>query len=959
MHTEERKESNEPKQEQIKQVNEIKEVRKQINGLVKEIEKQVLAEKCIIQTKALTYIKEINELLTKAGRIRSVSESSAVERYALNCTAIKGIALVRACLTEAEEVEKELMRIKDERVAEIFSRNINVCCGVAEVHKDVLIESLFAGILRKDNSIMNRVSLFRAMKQKMHIKQRITGKEDYLMQYIERKAIYVIRESVERNIPVTKDTTREEFYEILQGIVETGDQSLLSQLVLAEPLSIPSSPSNYTSLNAKTALQQLSSYEASTENGSEIDSKEREENIKIYGVILEAVAKYIMLKKQEKHALTGRGILECIFSEEEIDLMLSLLEKGLSPQIDGKILSILVEGEVPLSRRNVSLTPYTFRVLSRYISMQGPDAEPILFEIVNGLETDFTADTEDEKERSFEEILVLDFFNDALIWCINNNHSENSIVLQKYIGGPVLDLYNGLICCMNSPLITFGYLKMVFMLVHTDKERSTYFSSPMQRDMVLSKCVSGITSAVKQLSMYCMEEEYLYIERCPEETLSADKVRDGESIRNAISYLLQIILLLPVQMKITATSAHLVNILFRTISQDRCIADDILFFVSELFKCSGVVQKLSSSMESKFFSLLSALVQGGRIEVTEQVLQKNQRLYEKFLLQKVVTPETVQRQKENPALYSLLATVSVCYYINRDKRTGIEVKDRIKQIYSEVIRILSGQTHIVASLAETREISAFFKAISFISSDLSIDTEDFLCLLLKTEPCSAEIDIKRPYLSVLYKCTNKSIAECFFFYHFVSKGATKIIPSTDAESGRFILGELSNAFSSSILKYIALFGLSEKNVPPGSKCAELFSAVDLSEMDERKRILFSNQIYRALFLTGVIQEARGLASISTNTNSNAKDAAGAVTYSYADMCVRSAIKITQRTKTPHPVDISVVSAASPNLVSALLYLLYKTSPYSPMNLAYIEKMKHFAKEDTSYFAKLLFSVVSR
>lgn len=931
----------------------FKELREKLDMILRQLEKQVLSEKQIDSSQALYYIKEIDHALTKSGEIRSVSESSIVERYAITYAAIKGIALVKVCCS-LPEVEKELHRIKEERATEIISRNISVCSGSIGLSKGILIESLFAGILQKEETSTKKVELFCIMKQKAHTKQRVTGKEDFLTQYMIKKATYIIKESIERLLPVTKDTSKESFCEIIRAVTETESHLFLSQLVLSQTNS--SSSSIYAKINVRTILHQLSAYE------TEPDPKEKEENMGIYCLHFDAAARYISIKKREKRSVTGREVLECIFSEEEIELMLSLLERDLPPLVQSKILNVLVEGEVVLHRKNVSLTSYTFPALVRYVAMHGFEAEPVLFDIVNGLETDFSFEDEEEKDKGFEEILVLDFFNDTLDRYVQKQVDASSSI-QKYIADFVLDLYNGLVCSVNCPLLTFGYLKMLYTLVHDGKTHSSCFSSLMQRNLVLSKCIGGISAAVKQMSIYYLQEEYLYVERSAVERANSEEVRSSETIRQTTSFLLQIILLLSSQMKITVSSIHLLNIIFRAIAEERCISADVLVFVQDLFSCPGVVQKLSSSAESRFFLLLATLINGGEISAAEKILEKNQRIYSGFFLHKVVSLETVQQKREDPALYSLLSALMVYYYADRAKNRNREVENTIKKIFNEVVRVLSGQMHIVSSLVETPEFTSFFKASSLVSTSLSLDTEGFLYLLLKTEPCSAEIDIKKPHVSILYKCKSKNIAECFFFHQFVSKNEKKVLPSSEEEAGRFILSEVCNPFTGAALKYIALLGLSGENVPHNSVFAKSFSEIDFSELSEVERVLFTNQIYRALFLTGSVQEGRSLKN--TGSSSKKRDSAfsgidnAPTAYSYADMCIRSAITVTETTKIPYPVSAAVLAEGTPFLVSALLYTLYEVSPYSPVILSYIEKMKKFVKEDDSIFSDVLFSVVQR
>ncbi|KAI5184391.1 hypothetical protein NEHOM01_0136 [Nematocida homosporus] len=950
--------------------SEIQGIREEIRESFGLLEELVMRDGEVKEREVLGSLERLGELLGRVGKIESVSEYNIVERHALGALIVRGILLAKMAgqgSTGEGVISTAIERIESKYNWDMLSRNLKVCAGELDRGKGILLESLFLHILQiGSGSLLRKVEVARIIGLKARAKARLIGRMDRITTYILRTVEAIIDQSIETMIPISRQTAYEKICEIVEGIIATNNKAFLVQLIFANMYTSQEMYKNAL-LNPKNILVRLSGHEDSEKSG-----EEREKSYALYKLVLKVVVKYLRMRKAEEPQIAGKSILEEIFDEDEVEMMVKLVEKEMPAYIQAEILNILVEGEVILHKADtMAVTPSNIYPLARY-ALQHRGTEAVLANIINALELDVVeAENEDEMELSAREhnpVLVLDFINEMMRRYVVEV-SENSYHFQKYIAGPVLDAYNTLVQNTSNPLITTGYLALLSTLTNLEESATNQsgFASSIQRNLVLAKSITGIIATVRQVCAYSIQKETLYTE-CPISALPDELLPvvmgQGAILQGAHS-VFRLCLFLPPALQITVASRHLMGILFRVLAEEESsLSCSTLYFIREFFKNKSVVQKISNAINSRFFYLMAALVSLGELDTVLDILAANQRIYHSFFRNQVVTPRSVSLFKEMESLYALLATLMVYYYADDPKLKNEAINRSLVGLFDEVIRSLKSHANIVPHLVDTPEFGYFFKAAALLSTEIALNVKDLLYLIMKAQISTADIDPRKPNASLIYRSPSKMVSECFFFYHFVSAGLSGALVSDEKIAGHEILAEVNNPFSTNALKYIALLGLSSENAGYKSPAADLFANLDLTGVGDKERLLFVNQIYRALFLSGSVQEGGPAISLpfpgtppqTFSTTPSETPCTEASAYSYADMCLRSAIKATEETGAPHTLPINIVAAGTPPLIAAFLYTLHEAAPSSAIILSYIKKMRKFVREDESVFARVLSTI---
>jgi hypothetical protein len=224
-----------------------------------------------------------------------------------------------------------------------------------------------------------------------------------------------------------------------------------------------------------------------------------------------------------------------------------------------------------------------------------------------------------QTEGEYSSVFILDFFNEVLRRYAKKSTSR-SISFQKYIAGSVLEVYGGIITNTTNPFIVKGYLALLSALLGVSHQISNkemdreapYFSTPLNKNLVLTRCVSTIATVMRQISTFLMQGNGLYIDMPTialgkgfgkaagagaqgerqsgyEEAHAADDFYAAPSsgastgdasllvISQSILSLLRIAICLPDTTKVTLASGQLMNILFRELSKHSAVLYSRLF----------------------------------------------------------------------------------------------------------------------------------------------------------------------------------------------------------------------------------------------------------------------------------------------------------------------------------------------------------------------------------------------
>ncbi|KAI5180337.1 hypothetical protein NEOKW01_0641 [Nematocida sp. AWRm80] len=936
-----------------KEENTIQSTRQTLEEMIQTVEKSIFSGMPMNENVFLEYIAKCEQIVVSLPTASTISDYMLIIRHTILILIVRLVLLIRIS-SKSSKVHEQIERLQKERKIEMLNRNMLVVNGEIDKGKGILIESLFLNVTRPAEIPFLRVlEVVRILKNKIQIKQRISGREEAIDRYYIATANAIISKKVEDLFPITKSTTVENICEILEGIIEIENINYLQQIALTSSQSLEMNR-NLT-LNVKSVIKGLiiSDSNVGTPDKTTIDK------YTIYGLVLKAVGKYIVLKKREEIDRSGKSILSDIFDEDEIDMLLRLIERGGLGEIQNYLLDILIEGEIPLIKEDsITITPTNITTFIKYVIRTDTCTDRVLVNILSALEMKVLDDNEEALSEECNFVVVLDFVNKILKRYIKQNDATG-ISFQKYIGTSVLEVYNALIPTISNPLITCEYLNMIQIQIGLDGDCPAYFGSTVNRNLLLSRATDSIITAMKQISNFVIQGDTLYVDNpviylLPEDRCTDIFLKRDNLIDRSIQILLRIGLCLPDNLKVALASNHLMNILFRKISESERITPEILQFIRGFFGCSAVIQKIFNSISANLFHLIVSLIDRNEIETVYDLLTGNQRLYRGFFTHKIMVPEMIKQYIENPILYSVLSTLMIYYYVDSPRLQNESINKQIREVFDSIVHSFKAFPHIITSLLDTKELGYFFKTCCLLQEQLSLKVEDLLYVLMQSSVSLSTVDIKQPDLSILYKCSSKTLIESFFFYHFVSKGVDSLVSSNTVGIGELCLKELNNPFSSSVIKYISLLGLSPGDVKYGSETARKFSEIDLSSIPETERVLFVNQIYRALFLSGTIQS--GSSSISMPINSLLPEGTSKVQptpHSYPDMCIRSAIQATEKTGAPHTLPMDILSAGTPKLVAALLYTLYEQSPNSSVIMSYIKRMRKFVKEDDSCLFRAL------
>lgn len=410
-------------------------------------------------------------------------------------------------------------------------------------------------------------------------------------------------------------------------------------------------------------------------------------------------------------------------------------------------------------------------------------------------------------------------------------------------------------------------------------------------------------------------------------------------------------------------------------------------FIRGFFSCRPVVQKVIGASDSSFFVLLLLLVKQGLFGLVLCIIENSPEICHGIVRHESVPVEIVREYREVPALYSLLAAVFVHFHRDSQPRKDAKATGYLGKLCSTVFGMVKSNPYLEAAFCEMREFFLFFKAAVLLEDTLGLQLEDMLQLLVKSQTpdgfagsvieegsgshshrLSPEKEVS---VDLLYAAPHKMVAEAFFFYHFVTRGDTvSLVPSRQPNEDLLCLNELFSSSTSTALKYVSLLGLAEAEGNDGSvtgkkeqlnlqhqsqlpnarnreeELTKRMQNLRFDSFSEEERRVFASQIYRAFFLTGkVVQGSKSLAYPFAPELGKS--------YNYNDMCVRAAIRSVEIHGSFRMLPHSVLSGASPHLVSALLYVLYESAPNSAVVISYIRKMKQYAGKDSSVFTRVL------
>ncbi|KAI5171358.1 hypothetical protein NEFER03_0717 [Nematocida sp. LUAm3] len=940
----------EKKKKEEEEKSSIMEIKEELKEILKETEGYLVNEIEITENTLISTISKVDTLLERIGKIDSSSEHRIIEKHSFMSMSVHALILCKA-LRDSSEADKKVLEIDEKYRINMLNNNLKVCEGEIRASKGVFAESFYVGLRKEKNkSITKKVEMLRMLKMKKTIKERVEGKEDVLLDHMVREACGVIENEIHSRIPITKQTTYEEICEIMEGVIETENIRYMEGVIapLEHSLVISEKMQDNSSLNPSSVLLRLSVIEAETE------SEEKERRNTLSCLMLRTVANYMNLRR--KSGIKGKDLLECLFEEEEIEIMIRALSKDIPKPLELEVLNILVEGEVPLEKiESITVNTHNLSSLIRYILLNPEASEALLFKVINSLDMEFLEEEEREEQNP---LLILDFLTEILKNYLKRK-SENSLSFQKYLSSQVLDLYNALVLHTTNPLLVTSYLAFLSALIGADHQYAPH-ASPIQRNLILHRSINSIIAAVRNISTFLIQEDTVYVE-APSLSLEDTHLNIQRSFSHGVSLLFNIMAELPDQLKVAAASRYLMYILFRSISSPLSISTETLFFIKELFCNRAVIQKISVSTGTHFFLMISLLIAKGELTAVEEIISRNQMLYKGIFYHGCISSRTVKEFKQKKDLYSLLSSLFVYYYAYTPKADDETINKVIIEVFSSVIYELKNIPNITTEICDSKEFSYFFKASSVLSRHLPLGADELLSLMLRTQNY-LKMDQKKASLDILYKCTSKQVAESYFFYYFVLLG--EILLVDEKVGGRSILGELSNPFTTPSLKYIALLGLTEQDAPRSSDTLKLFTRISLMELSQEERVLFTNQIYRGLFLNGcVVEEAtlkdplypqkNALGYIGKEKEKDKEKDKDIRRYSHCDMLIRSAIKATEDSGTPYTLPLERLSSGSPPLISAFLYTLYTASPNSAVILSYIKKARNLIRDDDSVFTRVL------
>lgn len=970
------------------------ELKKEVSRISKELEEYIISS----NTPSIDTLEgirdKIKNIYGESQKIDAVSEYLIIDRHVL------GVAITRASLLVMILSPKVQIDIS----LGILQRNIKPSLSQLS-SKEILIEAVYLYIISNQQS-QGIIEVVRMLRNKLQIKQAVMRDLSNIDRFIMGQVNRIVELKAKDLLPITQCETTNSLILALNTILELDNikyiedvmvynvhppvdvRNILRQLILIDSVEIASENLEVYYL----VLQMLTKYIEMRKKKDLINSKD------IIYEVLDDDCVGIMVRILEKESVPSRIRVEImnILVESDIQTInythIDIDNTNLIPFIRyavknsdqiALLMEILEMLEIEITEEGnegelsnlIVIMDFLNIILSTYTSRPSIESHRVNFSAYFGSNEDLTRGASPRGERTNVRVSI-----------------DNSISLEKYIGNSIIEVYNNIVPNITNPIIIYTYLTIFNKLIR-DKgtlDGPHYYSAVNNRNLLLSHSANALGAVLRSLSMYIVQEEMLYVDvpsiklynlNSPYSVIRiGDASEKKDIVLESVQLLFFIILQLPEQIRSTISTSYILNIVFRAISKEPgAIPEDILAFIRGFFT-APILHKLANSLGGNLYAFISILIDKGELETVYNLVQNSSKLYKGILYRDILTDDSLMEYKENNILYSLLSTMLVQYYTENRALNNSAINKKIVGIYNAILNHMKKYSQMSSLLKESREFGYFFKILCVAGKVLDLDCCEMLRVMLSATG-NGSASVEHCQGSLLYNSSSRNISELYYFYHFVYKGvklSDKLSMhgiESSRDRGLLCINELQNTFSSNTLKYLALISLEGSDIKEKSHI-KMYKNLDLPGISANERTLFVNQIYRSLFLSGRIQSAsfcclnvhrvtarkdaaeKDVASKEGPSENNGPNAGHKGTeYSYADMAIRSAIKATRETGVPHTLPHSVLAVGAPHLVAALLYILYNKSPNSAIVLAYIKKMRKYAKNDNTVFSRMLSSIV--
>lgn len=937
-------------------------------------------------------LSEMKSIYEEALKIDAFSEYLIVDKHIV-CQYITRVLLLIKILSPEMSIDMNILSLQ---------RNMKPSFSDLSA-KDILIESVYLYILSNKHA-QNIIEVVHTLKNKIQIKQVITNEETEFDLFMLKKVELIVEERAKELLPITQSSSVNDLSMALKTVLE------ISNIKYAEDFLLQSNV--HSSVEIRSILRQLILIES-----IEIDS----DTLEIYHLVLKLLLKYIEMKKA-RDFINSKYVIYEILDDDCVSIMTRILEKENIPcSIRSEIMNILIASDI--QSINYMNTPFDNSNPIPYIRyiVKNTENREQLMEMLEFLEIEITDDGNAMEISNL--VAVMDFLciilyahttpqrsqdsglgGNTAHFFLNSTKSDSAsgsengnLILEKYIGNSIVEVYNRIVPSFLNPLVVYCYLSIFTRLTRTDKSEffaeSRYFGNANGRNALMAHSINVLGMILKQLSAYIVQEDMVYTEMPVidlydlNSPYSSIRIGDVQKKRNivmeSVQMLFDIIRHLPEPIRNTVNPNYVLNIVFRVVCvTSDSIPRDLVSFIAQFFS-SSIINRLSNGLGNNLYSFISVLIRKNELEIVYSLILNSTKLYRGILEKDILTDELLADHKDDPMLYSILSTLFVHYYTDNSSMNNIIINKKIVQIYATLVESMKKSVQMVDLLKDSREFGYFFKILCVIGKALNIDCSDILGTILSKTGCG-DTNLSKCELSLLYNSTSRNISELYYFYHFVYQGVDisqklsmgKIEPGRD--KGLLCISELNNSYSSNTLKYLSLLGLEGSDVK-NPQHVQMYKDLDMSGLTPNERILFINQIYRALFLSGRIQleksstatplnisyleaEIERSSSIKNSGGDTAEEKKGLIStqgtiYKYANMTLSAAIKATRDTGIPHTLPYSILAAGDSWLVSALLYTLYEKSPNSAIVLSYIKKMKKYTKDDGTVYSRVLGMII--
>ncbi|KAI5191299.1 hypothetical protein NEMIN01_1458 [Nematocida minor] len=907
--------------------------------------------------------------------------------------------IVCMCITRALLLVKILSSEIDINMGlNVLQRNLKP--SISELNsKEILVEAVYLYILKNKHS-QGMIEVVRMLKKKVQIKQIITNTESEIDLFMLSQVEKIVEAKAKELLPITPSATNNDLIIALNIVLEANSIKYIEDILLNNV---------HPPIDIRSILRQLILIESVEISG---------QTLEVYHLVLQLLSKYIELKKK-KDLINSKYVVYEVLDDDCVGIMVRILEKENIPgNIRSEIMDILVASDIQtinythIPVNNSNLIPFI-----RYI-VKNSDHVDLLLEILEVLEIEITEEGNEAEVSNL--IVIMDFLNIILHTYSNSMIAadnltgamgaglpagnermnsvqaaiNNSISLEKYIGNSIVEVYNNIIPVFTNPLIIYNYLTIFTQLIRGNgmSDATThYYGAINNRNSLMGHSINALSIILKRISAYIVQGDMIYTEmqavklhdlNSPYSSVCTEESGRGKDIMlESVKMLFAIIISLPEQIKSTIQTSYVLNIVFRVVSKDSSpVSDDVIAFIRGFFT-SSTLYKLATSIGSNLYSFISILISKGELDTVYSLIQNSNKLYKGILHKDILSEEVLTEHKDKNVLYSILSTIIVQYYTDNSALNNSSINKKILDIHSTVLSNIKKPVQMSELLEESREFGYFFKILCVVGKTLGLECSDMLdAMLSKTGNSTASA--AQCQISLLYNSRSRNISELYYFYHFVYRGVdvkTKLSQKelgAGRDKGLLCITELHNTYSSNTLKYLALLGLEGCDVKD-KQHIKMYKDLDMATLSANERVLFVNQIYRGLFLSGLIQSGEHFISNPLNdpsfnsvngamkeekekektTDGKGQTLHQGTLYKYADMSIRSAIKATQDTGIPHTLPHGILAAGEPWLVSALLYTLYDKSPNSSLVLSYIKKMRKYTKNDNTVYSRVLATVI--